>query len=60
MKETCSGQIGINKALLKVLPPEYFSFLRHIYKASLSAGYLTDFFKLATLKLILKGDKTPT
>lgn len=59
LKSTCPGQSGINKIILKQLPPPYITRLRNIFNASLSAGYFPDFFKTATIKLIPKPGKPP-
>lgn len=59
MKNTCPGISGINKTILRQLPIESISTLKHIFNASLSAGYFPDIFKIATLKLIPKKSKDP-
>lgn len=57
MKSTCPGNSGINKIILKNLPEEAITRLKHIFNASLSAGYFPDKFKTATIKFIPKQGK---
>ena len=59
IKKTCPGQSGINKTILKNLPPHAITRLKHIFNASLASGYFPDAFKEAVIKLIPKQGKPP-
>lgn len=59
MKNNAPGQSGINKTILTELPDMAITKLNDIFNAALSLGYFPDKFKIGTIHLIPKGNKSP-
>lgn len=58
MKKTCPGRSGINKTIMKKIPPTAITRLTKIFSAEFSAGYLSDKCKESIIKLISKQGKS--
>ena len=57
---TCPEGSKINKTIISYLPDSALSRLRAILNVAPSAGYFTDWFKQAEMRMITKTGKPPT